>query len=158
MGDPGQPAVSAPTSDSRATSAAPTANASTSGERPSIGELLGDVSRDLSDLIRQELELAKAEARESATKAGKGAGMLAGAATASHFALLFLSVAAWWAVGNATGRGWSALIVMAVWAVIAGVLALLGKKELATIRGLDRTAETAKKIPAAVKGHEEQNR
>ena len=51
--------------------------------------------------------------------------MLAGAATAGHFALLFLSIAAWWAIGNATGRGWSALIVMAVWAVVAAVLALL---------------------------------
>ncbi|GAA4346404.1 phage holin family protein [Angustibacter luteus] len=127
-------------------------------ERPSIGELLGDVSRDLSELVRQELALAKAEARESATKAGKGAGMFAGAATAGHFALLFLSVAAWWAIGNGTGRGWSALIVMAIWAVIAAVLALLGKKELTSIRGLDRTAETVKKIPPAVKGHEEQNR
>jgi hypothetical protein len=126
-------------------------------ERSSIGELLGDVSRDLSELVRQELELAKAEARESATKAGKGAGMLAGAATAGHFVLLFLSVAAWWAIGNATGRGWAALIVMAVWAVIAAVLALLGKNELTTIRGLDRTTETVKKIPAAAKGHEEQN-
>lgn len=148
--------MSATTSGSQGAHAIP-AGGSSDG-RPSIGELLGDVSRDLSELVRQELELAKAEARESATKAGKGASMLAGAATAGHFVLLFLSIAAWWAIGNATGRGWSALIVTAVWAVIAAVLALMGRKELKTIRGLDRTAETVKKIPPAVKGHEEQNR
>jgi len=128
------------------------------GDRPSIGTLLSDVSRDLSELMRQEVELAKAEARQSATRAGKGAGMLAGAATAGHFALLFLSVAAWWALGNSIGRGWSALVVTAVWLIIAAVLGLMGKKEVASVRGLDRTTETVKKIPSAIKGNEEQNR
>ncbi|MDQ1594993.1 MAG: hypothetical protein QOH40_1549, partial [Arthrobacter pascens] len=36
----------------------------------SLGDLLGDVTRDLSTLMRQELELAKAEAKQSATRAG----------------------------------------------------------------------------------------
>lgn len=127
-------------------------------DRPSIGEILGDVSKDLSTLVRQEIELAKAEAKESATKAGKGAGMLGGAGVAGHFAVLFASIALWWGLGNATGRGWSALIVMLLWAIIAGVLALVGKKQLAQVRGLDRTTETVKKIPPALKGHEEENR
>jgi hypothetical protein len=126
--------------------------------RPSIGELLGDVSKDLSELMRQELALAKAEATQSATRAGKGAGLLGGAAVAGYFVLLFLSVALWWALGNHTGRGWSALIVAAIWAVITAVLALVGKRQLASVRGLDRTTETVKKIPPAVKGHEEENR
>lgn len=126
--------------------------------RASIGELLGEVGKDLSDLIRQELELAKAELRQSATRAGKGAGMLGGAGAAGHFVLLFLSIALWWSLGNAIGRGWSALVLALLWAIVAGVLALIGKKELAAIRGLDRTAESIKKVPPALKGHEEQNR
>jgi hypothetical protein len=125
--------------------------------RPSLGGLLGDVSKDLSDLVRQEIELAKAEAKQSASRAGKGAGLFGGAGVAGHFVLLFLSIAAWWALGNSTGRGWAALIVAAVWAVVAGVLALVGKKQLSSIRGLDRTAESVKKIPPALKGHEEEN-
>ena len=56
------------------------------------------------------------------------------------------------------GHGWSALLVAAVWAVVAAVLAVVGRKEFAAIRGLDRTAETVKKIPNAVKGNEEDNR
>jgi len=57
-------------------------------EQPSVGVLLADVTRDISDLMRQELELAKAEARQSATRAGAGAGMLGGAAVAGHFVLV----------------------------------------------------------------------
>ena len=78
--------------------------------------LLGDVSKDLSDLVRQEIALAKAEATQSATRVGKGAGLLGGAGVAGHFVLLFLSIALWWGLGNSIGRGWSALIVAAVWA------------------------------------------
>jgi hypothetical protein len=56
--------------------------------------------------MRQELELAKAELQLTATRAGKGAGMLGGAAIAGYFVLLFVSVALWWAIGAATGLGW----------------------------------------------------
>lgn len=127
-------------------------------DRPSIGELLSSVSQDLSTLMRQEVALAKAELRQSATHAGKGAGMLAGAGVAGHFVLLFLSIAVWWGLGNAIGRGWSALVVAVVWAIVAGVLATMGKKELAETEGAPKTAETVKKIPNAVKGNEEDNR
>jgi hypothetical protein len=123
----------------------------------SIGDLLGEVSKDLSDLVRQELALAKAEAMQSVTRAGKGAGLLSGAGLAGHFVLLFLSIGGWWALGNSLGRGWSALIVAAVWAVVGAVLALVGKKQLTGVGDLSNTTSTLKKIPPALKGHEEQN-
>lgn len=119
---------------------------------PSVGELLADVSRDLSTLMRQEMELAKAEAKDSATKAGKGAGFFAGAGIGAHMVLLFLSIALWWGIGDATGHAISALIVAALWAVIAAVLAVTGRKQLKTMKGLERTAETVKRIPPAIKG------
>jgi hypothetical protein len=128
---------------------------SQSGERPSIGEMLTEISGDLTLLMRQEVELAKAEIRQSATRAGKGAGMLAGAGVSGHMVLLFVSIAAWWGIGNETGRGWSALIVAGVWLVIGAVLALTGKKEIAAVTGAPQTADTVKKIPNAVVGHEE---
>jgi len=120
----------------------------------SVGELLGDISRDLSTLMRQEVELAKAEIRESAQNAGKGAGMLGAAGVAGHFVLLFLSVALWWALGDLVGLGWSALIVAALWAVVAAVLASMGRREIKQVKGLPRTVETTKEIPDALKGHE----
>ncbi|HEU0102893.1 MAG TPA: phage holin family protein [Mycobacteriales bacterium] len=127
-------------------------------ERPSIGELFSSVSADISLLMRQEVALAKAEAKESASKAGKGAGMLAGAGVAGHFLLLFLSIALWWGLGNAIGRGWSALVVALLWGIVAAVLAAMGKKQLAQTKGIPQTADTVKKIPNAIKGQEENNR
>jgi Putative Actinobacterial Holin-X, holin superfamily III len=125
------------------------------GRRPSVGELLADVSEDFSTLMRQEVELAKAEVRQSATRAGKGAGLLAGAGVAGHMVLIFLSVAGWWALGDSIGRGWSGLVVAGVWAVIAAALALTGRGEIKSISGMSRTTETVKKIPNAAKGNEE---
>ena len=123
-------------------------------QNQSIGELFSDVTKDVSLLIRQEVELAKAELRESATRAGKGAGELGGAAVAGHFGLLFLSLALWWVIGNEIGRGWAGLIVGAVYLIIAAILASVGRNDLKTVQGLPQTTATAKKIPDAMKGNE----
>ncbi|GAA2103953.1 hypothetical protein GCM10009841_21470 [Microlunatus panaciterrae] len=124
----------------------------------SIGDLLGDVTRDLSTLMRQEVALAKAELSQSASRAGKGTGMFVGAGVAGFLVLLFLSVSLWWAIGNQIGRGWAALIVAIIWAIIAAILAMVGKKEMERIRGLQQTTDTLGKIPNALKGNEENNR
>jgi hypothetical protein len=116
-------------------------------ERPSVGELLSDISSDLSTLMRQELELAKAELQLSAKRAGKGAGMFAGAGIAGHLTLVFISVAAWWTIGEGTGHG--------CWAIIAAVLAATGRSEIKATPGIPQTTETVKKIPSAAAGHEE---
>jgi len=124
----------------------------------SVGELFGEVSKDLSTLIRQEIALAKAETTESAKKAGAGAGMYGGAGVAGHFVLLFLSLAVWWGLGWLIGGedwpalGWSGLIVAIVWAIVAAVLYAQGKKKMKEVRGVPQTAETVKKIPDALKG------
>jgi hypothetical protein len=134
-------------------STSPSSEQST-GANASIGELFVDVSKDLSTLLRQELELAKAELRESAKNAGKGAGELGGAAVAAHLGILFISIAVWWGLGNAIGRGWSALVVAVVWLIVAGVLAMLGRKDMKAVQGMPKTTSTAKRIPDAVKGKE----
>jgi len=123
------------------------------GDR-SLGELISEVTGDLSTLMRQELELAKAEVQQSASRAGKGAGMLGGAAVAGYFVLLFLSIALWWAIGAATGLGWSALIVAVIWGIIAAVLAVTGRNSLKSVGGIPKTTSTVKKIPDALKGNE----
>jgi hypothetical protein len=120
-----------------------------------VGELFADISRDLSTLIRQETELAKAEMRQSAAKAGKGAGMLGGAGVAGHFVLLFLSIALWWGLGNEIGRGWSGLVVAAIWALVAAVLAAIGRREIKQVKGIPQTTQTAREIPDALKGNED---
>ena len=128
----------------------PTA-AHSKAETSSLGDLLGEVTRDMSTLMHQEVELAKVELKQSATRAGKGTGMFAGAGVAGHFVLLFLSLALWWALGNLMGLGWSAVVVAVIWGVIAAVLASMGRKELKAVKGLPQTAETLQEIPPTLK-------
>ena len=123
-------------------------------EDRSIGEILSDVTTDLSTLMRQELELAKAELKQTATKAGTGAGLFGGAAVAGHMVLVFVSISIWWSLGMLIGHGWSALIVAVIWGIIAAVLAVTGKGQLAKARGVPQTTETVAKIPDALKGNE----
>lgn len=151
--DPFAPSAAA----TSATASAPAAGVPTTGahraESASLGDLVGEVTRDLSTLVRQEVALAKAEAAQSAKRAGKGAGMFGGAGVAGHMVLLFLSLALWSALGTVLGGGWSALIVAAVWGIVAAVLALRGRKELQEMQGLPQTAESVKKIPDALRPH-----
>ncbi len=119
-------------------------------ETTSLGDLLSEVTSDLSTLMRQELELAKAELKQSATRAGRGAGY------AALMAVFFLSVALWWALGAyVTGLGWSAVIVAVIWAIVALVLFMTGRKQLKSIEGAPRTVDSLKRIPDAVKRNEE---
>lgn len=130
---------------------APPTAAHVKAEASSLGDLLGDVTRDMSTLMRQEVELAKVELKQSATRAGKGSGMLAGAGVAGHFVLVFLSVALWWALGDLMGHGWSAVVVAIVWGIVGAVLASKGRKELNAIKGMPQTAETLQEIPPTLK-------
>jgi hypothetical protein len=113
-------------------------------ERP-LGELLGELSQGTATLVRQELDLAKAELTEKGKKAGAGAGMFAaagvvglltlGAFTAFLILALALLIPAW------TG----ALVVAVVYAVIAGILGLRGKKKVQEASPpLPQTVETVK--------------
>lgn len=133
-------------------------------EDRSLGEIASDLLNNASTLIRQEVDLAKAEAKDSASKAGKGVGMLVGAGIAGLLALIALTLTAWWGMAVLIGSdsdpalGWSGLIVTVIWLIIAGVLVAVGKGELKKIRGLKQTQETVKKIPNAATGNEEKNR
>ena len=124
----------------------------------SLGEVMGDLTRNVSTLLQQEVALAKAELSQSGKRAGKGIGLFAGAAIAGILFLVFLSVSAWWGLGQFIGNEWSALVVAAIWVIIAIVLAVAGKKEMQRIRGLPTTTETLGKVPNALKGQEEENR
>src|SRR5437763_1014733 len=88
----------------------------------SVGQLVGDISADLSTLMRQELALARAEITQELSKTGKAAGLLGGAGLAGHMLLLFVSFAAWWGLANVMDQSWAALIVAAVWAIAGAVL------------------------------------
>jgi Putative Actinobacterial Holin-X, holin superfamily III len=97
----------------------------------SLGEIVGDVASDLSALVRQELQLAKTEAKEEAAHAGRGAGLLAGAGVAGNLFLVFGSLCLMFLLDNWMPVEVAALIIAAVWLVVALVLAQTGRSALA---------------------------
>ena len=114
-------------------------------EQTSVGELIGNISNDLSTLFRQEVELAKAELKQEASKAGKAAGMLGAAGYAGHLTAVLLSFALVFALGNVMDLGWAALIVGAIWGIAAAVLFVNGRKKLKTVDPVPhRTVDTLK--------------
>jgi hypothetical protein len=121
-------------------------------EGTSVGQLIGEVTKDLSTLMRQELELAKAEMKVEAKKAGQGAGMFGAAGLAGLMTVIFLSIALWWALSHLVGHSWSALIVAILWGVIGAVAFTLGKKKFQQVNPKpERTVETLQQVPGALK-------
>ena len=133
--------------------AAPSGYAGTSsGDEPSLGQLVSTATRDLSALVSQEIRLAKAEISRDAVAAGKGAGMLAGAGYAGHMVALFLSIALWWALSHLVGHSWSALIVAVLWGIVGAVAFFMGRKKFREVNPKpERTVETLQQVPSALK-------
>jgi hypothetical protein len=118
----------------------------------SLGDLVGQVTGDLSRLMRAELALAKAEAKEEAGRAGRGAGMLAGAGVGGNLVLTFLSLAVMFGLGAWMPLGWAALIVAVLWAIVSAALASSGRKAIKSANPtLPQTTETLKEDAQWVK-------
>jgi hypothetical protein len=129
-------------------------NLGTDVSQASLPELLGEVTRDLSRLVRQEMDLAKAELRQQAKVTGRAAGMFGGAALAGYMVLLFLSIAAWWALSNVMDQGWAALIVAVIWAIIGAILFRVARQRMREMRGgMRQTTETAREVPGTLRGN-----
>src|SRR5918992_4641738 len=99
------------------------------GERP-VGDLVNDATEQAQTLIRQEVELAKAELGEKGKKAGIGAGMFGGAGLFGLFAFAALTTCIVVALDSAMPLWLAALIVAVVYGAIAGVLALQGRNKV----------------------------
>jgi hypothetical protein len=111
----------------------------------SLGELVGQASKDLSTLFRKEVELAKTELSGEIAKAGKGAGMFGGAGVVALYGIGFLMLAAMFGLGAVMPLGYAALIVAGVCLLMAGVLALTGKRTMRTLSPKpERTIRTLK--------------
>jgi uncharacterized membrane protein YqjE len=100
------------------------------GETRSLGQIVGDITSDMSTLVRQEIDLAKSEMKQEVSKLGKGAGMLGAAGLAGYFTLFFLSFALTYLLDNWMPVELGALIVALLWGIAAAVLALRGRKEI----------------------------
>ncbi|MEO6205018.1 MAG: phage holin family protein [Mycobacteriales bacterium] len=110
---------------------------------PSLGELVASATRDLSTLMRKEVELAKLEIKRDVVSAGKGAGLLGGAGFIVLLSVIFFGIAAAYGLeALGLGLGWGFLIVAGGYLVVAGALALLGKRNLGKVGPPTQTITT----------------
>jgi hypothetical protein len=112
----------------------------------SIAEVIKDAIRDAQDLVRGEIALAKAEAREEVSRIGTGVGLLAGAALAAVIGIMLLMTTIAWAISElATLPVWAGFgIVTLVTLIVAGVLAYAGRSRMSMQRHMPRTMDTLK--------------
>ncbi|MCA1703764.1 MAG: phage holin family protein [Actinobacteria bacterium] len=119
----------------------------------SVGELIGSVTRDLSTLLRQELELAKVEVKQEAVQTGRAAGLLGAAGFAGYLVVLFLSLALAAGLAQLMDLGWALVLVAAVWALAGGVLFSAGRRRLRHLHPRpERTVDTLQEVPDALRG------
>jgi hypothetical protein len=111
---------------------------------PTLGELVQRASKDMSELMRKEVQLAKLEIRTDAVAAAKGVGALGGAGVTGLLCLVFLSAGAAFGIGEALGTWAGFVIVGGVYLLLAAVLALLGRNSVRRVGPPTKTVETVK--------------
>ena len=111
----------------------------------SLGELVGDMTSEISSLMRKEVELAKVELKEEVGKAGKAGGMLGAGAVAGYFALLFASLALAWLLDEVMPASLAFFLVAVPYGIAASILITSGRQRLKQVDPVPRqTAKTLK--------------
>jgi uncharacterized membrane protein YqjE len=115
------------------------------GTDRSLGDLFGNLTSELSELVRSEMELARVEIREEAAKAGRAAGLLGAGGLIAYLGLGLVAMAAAWGLAEVIDAGWAFLIVGVVIAAIGAVLVMKGRDQLREVRPVpEETVETLK--------------
>jgi len=121
---------------------------------PTIGRLVADASRDISELVQAEIRLAKTEVTVSAKAGGIGAALLLVAGFFGLLIVVLLSISgAYFLTMTGLDPAWAFLIVAGGYLLLALLLVVFGIVKLKKIRLPKRTIATAKEIPAALRGH-----
>ena len=131
----------------------PRANTPVKDTDPTIGKLVVDATRDISTLISKEIELAKSELKVSFRHGGTGLGLFGAAAFLGLLAIIMLSIAlAFFLHMTGLDLAWCFLIVFALYALVAGLLAFIGVKQVKQVKAPERAIHQGKEIPKALKG------
>lgn len=118
-----------------------------------LGALFATASRDLSSLVHSEIELAKAELRQDVKNGVTGGAMFGTAGFLGVLAVILLSIsAAYGLVAAGLDPAVAFLIVAAAYLLVAGVLALVGKRAVSKVGPPERAIRTSKETAAYLKG------
>lgn len=118
---------------------------------PTLGQLVVQAQRELTSVLRGEVELAKAELKDSAAAAGTGAGLFGAAGFLGVVAFILLSIAAAYGlVAAGLHPAVAFLVVAAVYLLLAGILALVGRSRLRKVSPPERTKASLAQTKAAL--------
>lgn len=122
-------------------------------EEPTIGRLVADITRDVTAVVHTEVELAKAELKDSAKAGGLGAALFLVAGFLGLLIIILLSIAFAFLL-SMTGLhpAWCFMIVAGAYLLLAGALVLFGISRMRKIRAPKKTIKTTKQLPSALKG------
>ena len=124
-----------------------------SADDPTIGRLVADASRDISNLVSKEIALAKSELKVSVKAGGLGIGLLAGAAFLAVLGVIMLSFTIVYFIHWAgLGLHWSYLIVTGFWFLLVALCGFIGVRKLKQVGPPEKAIEQGKEIPRALKG------
>lgn len=128
------------------------ANGRPLADEATLGQLVASASRDMSTLLRSEIQLAKSEIRVDVMRAAKGGALFGIAGVLSGLAVILLSIAAAYGL-TALGLhpGWAFLIVAGAYLLIAGLAGLIGILVVKRVGPPERTIRTTKDSVAALR-------
>ena len=118
-------------------------------DKQSLGTLISGVTEDMSRLVRGEIELVKTEIRETARTAGQGTGLLVGAGVFAFLGLVFLLLTLAWVLvelGLPTWAGFGIVTLLVI--LLATVMGLVGRKQLESVKGPERSQASIEKSKA----------
>ena len=125
----------------------------TTEEEPTIGKLVVEASRDVSALVKHEIELAKSELKVSVKAGGIGMGLFAAAGFLVVLAIIMISIAfAYFIHFTGLDLAWCFLIVFAAYVALAGLLAFVGIRKIKQVKAPERAIAQGKQIPSALRG------
>ena len=154
MADTGSTSVGSTTNSTAGSTASSTTSSTVGSTEPTTGELINRLTEQTTALVRSELQLAKTEMTEKAKHAGVGAGLFGGAGIIALYGVGTLIATIILVLATFLDAWLAALIVTVVLFVIAGVVALIGKKQVsqATPAAPERTIDSVKRDVETVKG------
>lgn len=132
---------------------APTDRGVVRPDDPTLGKLVSDATRDMSTLVRKEIQLAKSELQFSVKAGGIGLGLFAGAAFLGIVSVILLSVTAAFFIywdDHGLELHWAFLIVTVFYLLVAGLLAFLGLRKVKQVKGPERAIAQAQETKVAL--------
>jgi hypothetical protein len=121
-------------------------------EERTVGQLVAEATKEISEIVRAEVALAKTELSLSAKNGAVAGGLFGAAGYLAMLASILLAIAAAYGI-SALGvpPGWAFVIVAVVLLLLAGALALVGRSRVLRVGPPERTIRTTKQTIAAVK-------